>query len=110
MKTLWKNTKNKIKFLLKKFILTDGLYDSNERKEISKIINSCIYKDIIVFGIGVGFSPFGIQELFPNVIYAKDPKKLIQAISDCFNYGIPKTSEIMSWIELEPKIFLMKIF
>ena len=42
-------------------------------------------KGLNVFGIGVGFSPFGIENLFPNVVYSLNPDKLIQGIASCFS-------------------------
>ena len=42
-------------------------------------------KGINAFGIGIGISPFGIEKLFPNVIYSLNPDKLIQGIGSCFS-------------------------
>ena len=42
-------------------------------------------KGINIVGIGVGIYPFGIKNLFPNVIYSKNPYKLIQGIASCFS-------------------------
>jgi hypothetical protein len=42
-------------------------------------------KGLNVFGIGVGISPFGIKELFPNIIYSFNPEKLIEGISSVFS-------------------------
>jgi len=42
-------------------------------------------KGINIVGIGVGIYPCGIKNLFPNVIYSKNPYKLIQGIASCFS-------------------------
>ena len=42
-------------------------------------------KGINVIGIGVGIYPCGIKNLFPNIIYSKNPYKLIQGIASCFS-------------------------
>jgi hypothetical protein len=42
-------------------------------------------KGLSVFGIGVGISPFGIEKLFPSIIYSINPDKLIQGIASCFS-------------------------
>jgi len=38
-------------------------------------------KGLNIFGIGVGISPFGIEKLFPNVIYSLNPGKLMKGIA-----------------------------
>ena len=38
-------------------------------------------KALNIFGIIVGISPFGIEKLFPNIIYSLYPNKLIQGVS-----------------------------
>lgn len=62
------------------FIITDGLFSLSETKGIIKNINFCINEGIDALGIGVGISPFGIEKLFPNIIYSINPDKLIQGI------------------------------
>ena len=42
-------------------------------------------KGINILGIGVGIYPCGIKNLFPNVIYSKNPYNLIQGIASCFS-------------------------
>ena len=42
-------------------------------------------KGLNIFGIGVGFSPFDIENLFPNVVYSLNPGKLIQGIASFFS-------------------------
>jgi len=67
------------------FVITDGLFSLSEKRRIIKNINYCILKDINIIGIGVGISPFGIEELFPNIVYSMNPDKLIKGISLCLS-------------------------
>jgi hypothetical protein len=57
----------------------------SDRERIIKNVIFCISKGLNVFGIGVGISPFGIKELFPNIIYSFNPEKLIEGISSVFS-------------------------
>jgi hypothetical protein len=66
------------------FVLTDGLYSFSERDIIIGAINSCTSKNINVFGIGVGMYPYGIGKLFRQVIYARNPSKLIEGLALIF--------------------------
>ena len=70
------------------FVLTDGLFDKKENNNILENISKCIQYNIKVFGIGLGFYPFNINSLFPNIIYTKSPQKLFNAISYFFDKNI----------------------
>jgi len=63
------------------FIITDGLFSLSETKRIINNVIYCMKKGLNVFGIGVGISPFGIEKLFPNIIYSLNPDKLIYGIA-----------------------------
>ena len=65
------------------FVITDGLFSLSEKSRIVENINYCILKEINIIGIGVGISPFGIEKLFPNIVYSMNPDRLIQGISLC---------------------------
>ena len=67
------------------FVVTDGLFSSSEVQRIVKNVNFCMMKGLNVFGIGVGISPFGIEKLFPSIIYSLNPDKLILGIASCFS-------------------------
>ena len=69
------------------FVLTDGLFSLSETQRIIKNVVFCMTKGLNVFGIGVGISPFGIEKLFPSIIYSLNPDKLIQGIASCFSGG-----------------------
>ena len=78
------------------FILTDGLFDKIENDKILENISKCIQFNIKVFGIGLGFYPYNINSLFPNIIYTKSPKKLFNAISYFFDKNIEVNNEKFS--------------
>ena len=67
------------------FVCTDGLYSKSERKSIIKYVNFCMAKAVAVYGIGIGICAYGIEEIFPQNIYALNPANLIEAISKCFS-------------------------
>ena len=67
------------------FIITNSLFSLSHTQRIIKNVNFCMSKGINVFGIGVGVSPFGIEKLFPSVIYSIDPNELLQGIATCFS-------------------------
>jgi hypothetical protein len=67
------------------FVITDGLFSLSEKRRIVENINYCILKEINIIGIGVGISPFGIEKLFPNIVFSMNPDKLIQGISLCLS-------------------------
>ena len=67
------------------FIITDGLFSLSEIKRIISNVSFCMNKGINIVGIGVGIYPCGINKLFPNVLYSKNPYHLIQGIVSCFS-------------------------
>ena len=67
------------------FILTDGLLLESERKKVSEEIKLCKSKGLDIIGIGVGLYPFGIEDLFPFIVYSRNPSKIIEGISLCFS-------------------------
>ena len=79
------------------FIVTDGLFALSETQRIINNVSFCMTKGINVIGIGVGIYPCGIKNLFPNVIYSKNPYKLIQGIASSFSGVVsPKMERIES--------------
>ena len=63
-------------------------------------------KGLNVFGIGVGISPFGIEKLFPIIVYSLNPNKLIQGISSCFSGGSNNSTIKMNVSNLKMKFDL----
>ena len=62
------------------YIITDGLFSLSEKKRIIKNVNLCVNERINVIGVGVGIAPFGIENLFPNIVYSRNPNKLIPGL------------------------------
>ena len=68
------------------FVLTDGLYRYSQRERIIGVVNNCYYRNINIFGIGIGIYPIGIEKIFPQIIYTQNPYKLMEAIIFKFRY------------------------
>ena len=83
------------------FVITDGLFSQLEQKIIKKKIMICENKDINVYGIGVGISPRGIENLFNQVIFSQNPYNLISAISTFFGELACPLNEMPSIIKEE---------
>ena len=99
---LKKNTMNS-HFL---FVITDGIFSLSEIQRINKNVVYCMDNGMIVFGIGVGISPFGIEKLFPNIVYSLNPDKLLKGISLCLS-GESSNSKIkMTFSNLKMKFSL----
>ena len=60
-------------------------------------------KGLNVFGIGVGISPFGIEKLFPSIIYSLNPNKLIQGLASYIS-GTSSNNKLMKINVFELKI------
>ena len=67
------------------FVLTDGLFQKSEADKIYEEISLCYAKNILIIGIGVGYYPFGIENLFPFVVYSRQPNKIIEALTLSFS-------------------------
>ena len=66
-------------------ILTDGLLVESERKKVFKEIEYCKSKGLYIIGIGVGLYPYGIENLFPFIVYSRQPNQVIESIALCFS-------------------------
>lgn len=66
------------------FVLTDGLFQREQKDLISKHIMACIQSGMLVFGIGLGIYPSGIVDIFPQAIFATNPNYLINGIASLF--------------------------
>lgn len=67
------------------FILTDGFFQEFEINKILKEIIYCCSKNLLTIGIGVGYYPYGIEKLFPYIVYTREPNKIIEAIALSFS-------------------------
>ena len=66
------------------FVITDGLFSKLNQSNIKQKVMMCENKGISVFGIGVGISPRGIENLFNKVIYSQNPYNLLSGLSSFF--------------------------
>ena len=61
-------------------ILTDDLYQKNDLDLLKNGIFDCMRTSSLI-GIGIGFYPLKIKELFVQSIYIKNPQRLFTGIS-----------------------------
>ena len=76
------------------FVLTDGLFTKFESSKILEEITYCCSKNLLVIGIGVGQYPYGIEKLFPYVVFSRQPNKIIEAIALSFSDSKTNISDL----------------
>lgn len=91
------------------FVLTDGLFEKDRLELIKKFVVSCVQIGIATFGIGIGFYPIGINELFPNVIFSPNPNYLINGIASFFENEAGESYDNSIKIVLPEKINELEI-
>lgn len=64
------------------FILTDGLFDEEEQKNILNEVENCVFNNVEIIGIGIGVYPYGIKYLFPYIIYSLNPLNVMFGCSE----------------------------
>ena len=74
------------------FVLTDGLFEKGEKERILKAVNNCFLSGTSIFGIGLGAYPKGIEELFPQVIFAPNPSLVMKCVASLF--GDPMSGKL----------------
>ena len=79
------NSARRIEHTNRIFVCTDGLYSKSERNSIIKYVNFCMAKGVSVYGTGIGICAYGIEEIFPNIIYSLNPGNLLKSILKCFS-------------------------
>ena len=65
------------------FILTDGLFDKEEQKNILNEVENCVFNNVEIIGIGIGVYPYGIKYLFPYIVYSPNP---LNVMFECSNF------------------------
>ena len=63
------------------FVLTDGLFDFQEQKNLINILGMCANTGMNIFGIGVGIYPGLINNIFPQVLYCMNPNDIMKGIA-----------------------------
>ena len=84
------------------FILTDGLFEKEEREKIKKYSNYCLQNGIRVICIGIGLYPIKINDIFTEVIYSYSPNNLWKGISSLFGNEI---KNLKDYIDMNIKTF-----
>ena len=77
------------------FILTDGLFEKEEREKIKIYSNYCLQNGIRVICIGIGLYPVKINNIFTEVIYAYSPNNLWKGISALFGNEIKYSKDYL---------------
>ena len=91
------------------FVLTDGMFNNEEKEKVINYIYKCNQYDIKIFGVGVGFYPYNIKNIFQYIIYSKNPRKLIDSISYFFDRNIKVNKDIMTPLFIENQKDLINI-
>ena len=76
------------------FVLTDGLFQKSEKKKILEEVVYCYSKNLLIIGIGVGYYPYGIEKLFPYIVYSRLPNKIIEALALSFSDSKVNNSDL----------------
>ena len=63
------------------FILTDGLFDDEDASSLFNLISFIEENDMPVYGIGLGFFPEKIKNVFSKAIWSLNPDNLLNALS-----------------------------
>ena len=63
------------------FILTDGIFNENYKKELKNLCSFCEYSQINLYGIGLGLYPKGLPEIFSKCMWAPDIQYFNKALS-----------------------------
>ncbi|KAK8891276.1 hypothetical protein M9Y10_028484 [Tritrichomonas musculus] len=77
------------------FVLTDGLFEQNDRSRIIDAVNNCVQSGMSTFGVGIGIYPKGIEKLFPQVIYSPNPSNTMKGIASI--YGDSLSNQLTEW-------------
>lgn len=63
------------------FVLTDGLFDDEDTDSLFNLISFVEENDIPIYGIGLGFFPEKIKNIFSKGIWSLNPDNLLNALS-----------------------------
>ena len=66
------------------FILTDGLFDDEDRNSLADLISYAEENYISVYGIGLGFYPEKLENIFTKCFWSANPNNLLKALSIFF--------------------------
>ena len=66
------------------FILTDGLFNQEDRNSLADLISYVEENYISVYGIGLGFYPEKLENIFTKCFWSANPNNLLKALSIFF--------------------------
>ena len=66
------------------FVLTDGLFEQEEKRILQDYISFCEESCLQIFGIGLGYYPNGIRKIFSKCIWSMNPFMILKAMTVFF--------------------------
>ena len=76
------------------FILTDGLFEKGYKIKLNKLILNVEELGIMTYGIGLGYYPYGISQIFPKCFWVPESSQIQLALSAFFGNEISYSQEI----------------
>ena len=63
------------------FVLTDGMFEKDESERLQDYVSFCEECSLEVFGIGLGYYPEGIKNIFNKCIWSINPFMILKALA-----------------------------
>ena len=83
------------------FILTDGLFNKEDKESLSDLISFVEENNISVFGIGLGLYPEKIENIFTKCFWSSNPNNLLKALSVFFGNEISHSNTLGIKIKID---------
>ena len=82
------------------FILTDGLFNQEDKESLSDLISFVEENNILVFGIGLGLYPEKLNNIFKKCFWSSNPNNLLKALSVFFGNEVYHSNQF----NIKPKL------
>ena len=82
------------------FVLTDGLFQEEQQKQLKEFIAQLIQTNLHIIGIGLGVYPYGISKIFGQFVYDINPNNLLHSILSIIEGNMNDKNE-MNYIQKE---------
>ena len=82
------------------FILTDGLFNEEDKESLADLISYIEENYISVYGIGLGLYPEKLENIFTKCFWSSNPNNLLKALSVFFGNEISHSNKFI----IKPKI------
>ena len=82
------------------FILTDGLFNEEDKKSLADLVSYVEENYVSVFGIGLGLYPEKLENIFTKCFWSSNPNNLLKALSVFFGNEISHSNKFI----IKPKI------